>query len=192
MDSLHVGARALGSEPLAILASELQRDRSFAADDVVRIVLDAFNRRSEGYMFEINSRGTRRDVLIESGDDLVLEWDAPWRGNARVTEIGWEAEIRTQSMSIFSRSIGLNQNRQPVDLEAGAKLTERTGPCSFGMLRTRTTVTDSQEAQGYTVIRGVRQIADESSLGLLYTNGEPRAEGDNHVFGFDVNLRDSQ
>lgn len=334
---LYLGVIAHDSQPQGILASELQRDRSLESDDVLRIVIDPYNRRSEGYWFEINPLGTRRDALIENGDDLVPEWDAPWRGKAQVTALGWQAEFAipfsilsfaadndawafnaeriirrkqetlrwrgalrarplqalalageltgfagageglglqltprgilrdsqggnndtrlqggldavyriTPSLTFtgtinadfaetdiddrevnlsrfplffpekrefflqdaayfrfggisyspypfFSRSIGLTPDGEPVDIEVGAKLTGRTGPWTLGMLHARAEATTEQASEGYTVIRAAHQIASESSVGVLYTNGEPRADGDNSVLGVDLNLRASR
>jgi hypothetical protein len=132
--NLYVAFRCADRNPAEILASQLERDTDLNTDDVVRVVLDPSARGRDGYFFEVNALGTRRDELIQEGNTLVSEWDAIWTAAAHVDEGGWSAEIAIPFKSLaFEPDVttwGLNferliRRRQERDRWAGAEVAKR-------------------------------------------------------------------
>lgn len=92
-DFLYLGVRAFDDEPDRIVATEMQRDDRFRADDRIEIVLDTFLDRRNAYLFRVNPLGARSDGLIESGRLVSEDWDGIWYAGASVDEKGWTAEV---------------------------------------------------------------------------------------------------
>lgn len=91
----------------------------------------------------------------------------------------------------FSRTIGLSESGEPVDLDAGAKLTGRAGGWSFGALATRQAAFEDLEEQSVFVGRATRDVLEESSIGMIYTQGDPRTGDENRLGGIDFRYRSS-
>ena len=80
--------------PGLISAKEMLRDATLGTDDRVRILLDTYFDRRNGYYLSINPRGSKFDALISNnGAVLNRDWNGIWEGKARITDYGWEAEI---------------------------------------------------------------------------------------------------
>ncbi|MDP6979110.1 MAG: DUF5916 domain-containing protein [Myxococcota bacterium] len=91
-DFLYIAVRAHESDPRDIIASKMVRDGDMASDDRITISLDTFLDRRNGYQFEINPLGNKRDGLIENSDESY-EWDGIWYADARVDAQGWAVEV---------------------------------------------------------------------------------------------------
>ncbi len=91
----------------------------------------------------------------------------------------------------FSRRIGLAEDGTKVDLLGGAKITGRAGPLTLGVLDTQIASHAGVPSRNLFVGRAAVQVLDESSVGLIATNGDPRAPTKNQVLGFDFNYRNS-
>ena len=85
----------------------------------------------------------------------------------------------------FSRRIGLGAAGQPVDLNAGAKLSGRVGRWNIGTLAIRQDQYENVHASDIFVGRITANVLEESSAGVLITNGDPRSNLGNSVGGFD-------
>lgn len=85
----------------------------------------------------------------------------------------------------FSRTIGLSESRQPVDIEAGAKLTGRLGRWNLGVIDIRQAAFEDVEATNLFVGRAVANVLEESNLGVIVTDGDPHSNLDNTVVGAD-------
>ena len=92
----------------------------------------------------------------------------------------------------FSRTIGLNGDREPVDLTGGVKLSGRVGPWSLGMLGVRQDESGAFGATDIFVGRAARNVLTESSLGMIFTDGDPQSNLDNSVVGFDFRYQNSR
>lgn len=92
----------------------------------------------------------------------------------------------------FSRAIGLSPSRQPVDIEAGAKLTGRLGRWNLGVIDIRQAGYDDVEATNLFVGRAVANVLDESNLGVIVTDGDPHSNLDNTLFGVDFRYLNSR
>lgn len=91
----------------------------------------------------------------------------------------------------FSRRIGLAEDGTKVDVLGGAKLTGRAGPLTIGVLDTQIGRHGDIPARNLFVTRAAVQVFNESSVGLIATQGDPRTTEQNQVLGFDFNYRNS-
>ena len=91
----------------------------------------------------------------------------------------------------FSRRIGLADDGTKVDVLGGAKLTGRAGPLTIGVLDTQIGSHGGVDSKNLLVTRAAVQVFGESSVGLIATNGDPRANTANRSLGFDFNYRNS-
>jgi hypothetical protein len=91
-DSLFVAARLWDTDPAAIVAFQMERDADVSIDDRFSITIDPFLDRQNGYLFEVNPNGARRDGLIE-GQTVATDWDGRWSARTSVDATGWTVEI---------------------------------------------------------------------------------------------------
>ena len=91
----------------------------------------------------------------------------------------------------FSRKIGLSLLGDPVDLNAGVKLTGRIGRWNIGTLAVRQGAYDDVNASMLMVGRVSANVLDESSVGAIMTYGDPLSNNDNMVIGTDFNYRNT-
>lgn len=100
-DFLYIAVRAHDSGGAeGIRAYSMQRDQDNGSDDIVRIVLDTFNRQSDGYFFALTPAGGKHDGLIQNKDQANYQWDALWQGKVSRDEEGWSAEFAIPVKSI--------------------------------------------------------------------------------------------
>ena len=93
-NELYVSLHVYYSRPDQVSFTTMERDANMRAEDMVRVMLDPRLSRREGYSFEINPAGARRDSLILGGmAELVTKWNMLWRGKARRVADGWTAEL---------------------------------------------------------------------------------------------------
>ncbi|MEM7049206.1 MAG: DUF5916 domain-containing protein [Acidobacteriota bacterium] len=92
--TLYLAVTCNDSEPDRIIAQEMRREISLGGDDSVAILLDTFHDHRNGYLFELNANGARRDLLItDEGQDIQASWDGVWFVATRRTATGWTAEL---------------------------------------------------------------------------------------------------
>lgn len=99
-DNLYIGIKCFDSEPDKIVHTELRYDGQLFSDDNFTVVLDTFNDKRTGYIFRINPNGARNDALIENVEHHNDEWNGIWDAAARITDIGWSAEMVIPFMAI--------------------------------------------------------------------------------------------
>ena len=99
-DHLYVAARMYDSAPGRINAKQLVQGRLYQFDDRFHVLIDPFHDRRNGYFFQVNPNGIRREALIENNDTFINDWNAIWYADARVDERGWTAEIAIPYKSI--------------------------------------------------------------------------------------------
>jgi hypothetical protein len=87
-------------DPAPVTARVKQRDGAIDSDDLFRIYLDPDMTRRNGYIFEINPLGARREGLIQNNTDVLYEWNTIWSAKARITPKGWTAEVAIPFRSI--------------------------------------------------------------------------------------------
>ena len=103
-DNLYFAIQA--DDPAPVTARIKQRDGGIDVDDLFRIYLDPDMTRRNGYIFEINPLGARREGLIQNNSDVIYQWNTLWSAKTRITPRGWTAEvvIPFRSISYGNRS----------------------------------------------------------------------------------------
>jgi Carbohydrate family 9 binding domain-like/Domain of unknown function (DUF5916) len=92
----------------------------------------------------------------------------------------------------FSRRLGLSAAGMPVDIEAGAKLSGRVGRFNIGSLLIRQGAFEAIEASDVFVGRIAANVLEESGVGLIITDGDPRSNLDSSLIGTDFRYRNSR
>ena len=104
---------------------------------------------------------------------------------------GGQANLQS-GRPFFSRSIGLSNTGQPVDLEYGGKISGRLGRWELGALSIRQDEFETVAADTLSVLRAKLGILAESSIGAIATNGSPRNNTDNSLAGLDFLYRNTR
>lgn len=89
----------------------------------------------------------------------------------------------------FSRTIGLDENREEVPILAAAKFTRRTEDYSVGVLNVQTDDAGELDGTNLFVGRASAFFGDRSDAGVLVTSGNPSGDSDAFTWGADLNLR---
>jgi hypothetical protein len=93
----------------------------------------------------------------------------------------------------FSRRIGLSEDGALVDLTVGGKVTGRVGRFNLGLLSARQdAIGTTIPADNATVLRASANLLEESSVGMIVTEGNPGALADNSLAGVDFRYRNSR
>ncbi|MDD3179828.1 MAG: DUF5916 domain-containing protein [Opitutaceae bacterium] len=341
-DNLYIAVRCFDQEADKIIAKEMQHDRDTDSDDMVRVVLDTFNRQNDGYYFSLTAGGAKLEGLVKDNDTKVPEWDTVWHGRSRIAGKAWtaefsipmkslafnpagdswgfnieriirrkqeivrwagfsrvkevtalsdmgeitgitglrqghglefrpftsvnfaplrsrrndpkwdlkpgfdltwyatpslaatltvntdfaEADVDERQMNLtrfsisypekrnfflqdsslfsfgangvgdtfqpyYSRRIGLTTDGRPVDILAGVKVAGRHGPITIGCLDTQIDETETVKSKNLLVARSTLDVFDESNVGVILTNGDPRTNGNSTTAGADFNYLNS-
>ena len=96
----------------------------------------------------------------------------------------------------FSRRIGLSDAGNPVDLDVGGKLTGRAGPFNIGVLGVQQAGYQGEDEyvaeSDLFVGRLSANVLEESTVGMIVTEGDPRSNLDNSVAGVDFRYRNTR
>ncbi|MDE0003637.1 MAG: carbohydrate binding family 9 domain-containing protein, partial [Rhodospirillaceae bacterium] len=92
----------------------------------------------------------------------------------------------------FSRRIGLSQAGRPVDLTHGGKLAGRIGRWNVGALAIRQDEFEGVEGTDILVARAAANVLEESTVGIIVTDGDPRSNRDNTLAGVDFRYSNTQ
>ena len=119
--------------------------------------------------------------------------------DASVFEFGGQVFERQNGLPFFSRRIGIVDGA-PTDIVVGGKLSGKIGNTSIGALVTQTAETEIIDDDGTTIydgqtlaaLRASIPVLDESKIGLVLTNGDPKGEVENTVGGVDFQYRNSK
>ncbi len=71
----------------------MARDGDNEGADLVRIVIDPFADRRNGYQFDLTAAGGKFDGLVEQRGQVRSDWDGIWYGRATIDKEGWTAEL---------------------------------------------------------------------------------------------------
>jgi hypothetical protein len=99
---------------------------------------------------------------------------------------GGETERNLQMY--FSRRMGLTQDRRPVPIIGGAKVTGRTSGIDLGVINVQTDDFENTPGSNYMVVRAKRNILARSNFGFFATNRQSSGSDYNRVFGADANF----
>jgi hypothetical protein len=129
---------------------------------------------------------TRFDLFFPEKRPFFLE-------NSGMFEFGSPREVEL----FFARRIGLDEDRNPVPINAGVRLSGKVGNYQVGLLDMQTRqVDDRAPANNYAVVRMSRELPNRSSIGVIAVNrnatssvaGFPGLENNNLAFGADANF----
>src|SRR5713226_1031041 len=90
---LYVFIRAFDPHPDSILKLLARRDVR-AATDQLKIMIDSYHDRRNGFEFAVNPAGVKRDYAIYNDTQEDDAWDAVWDVATQVDSLGWTAEFR--------------------------------------------------------------------------------------------------
>ncbi|MFL2546918.1 MAG: sugar-binding protein [Candidatus Rariloculaceae bacterium] len=122
----------------------------------------------------------KRDFFLRDAD--IFEFGGT---GALGTFTNLSRTLEQNGRPFFSRRIGLSGDGQPVDLEYGGKLSGRIGRLTLGTLAIRQDAFGDVDATNLFTGRAALNILEESSVGLILTDGDPRSNLDNSVAGVD-------
>ncbi len=113
--------------------------------------------------------------------------------DARVTGL----RSGNNGLAFFSRRIGLTSDREPVDIVAGAKISGRAGDVDLGalyILQDEYLNSDGEtiDASDLFVTRVATGVLAESSLGAIFTYGDPQSNLDSSLVGADFLYRNTR
>jgi len=91
--NLYVFIRAFDPHPDSILKLLARRDIR-AATDQLKIMIDSYHDRRNGFEFAVNPAGVKRDYAIYNDTQEDDAWDAVWDVATQVDSLGWTAEFR--------------------------------------------------------------------------------------------------
>jgi len=92
---------------------------------------------------------------------------------------------RENARPYFSRKLGLSASGAPVDINYGGRVSGRLGRWNIGTLAIRQDETDTVDASDLLITRMSANVLSDSSVGFIYTNGNPTSNLDNSVMGAD-------
>ncbi len=123
----------------------------------------------------------KREFFLENSGVFQLG-DIPF-------ELGPARSRETQLF--FSRRIGLSEDREPVSILGGARLSGQLGKFSLGLLNMQTQdADDGTPGSNFAVTRVKRDILANSDIGAIVVNRQGSERGDfNRTFGVDTNFR---
>jgi uncharacterized protein DUF5916/cellulose/xylan binding protein with CBM9 domain len=98
------------------------------------------------------------------------------------------ADLGTDLVPFFSRRIGLTDTGEEVPIEVGAKLTGRAGDYNLGFLDVQTGDALGFDAAQLAVARVSRNVGEQSSVGGIFTHGDPNGSDSNALVGLDANF----
>ena len=129
----------------------------------------------------------RRDFFLQDAD--IFEFG---RISERERGSPFERPLAENARPFFSRTIGLSARGQPVDLEAGGKLSGRVGRWNVGALAIQQDAFEGVEATNLFVGRMAANVLEESAVGFIVTDGDPQSNSDNSVAGVDFRYQNTR
>lgn len=94
-EALYVAFRAQDPDPRAIRARLRDRDAAYR-DDFIGVILDTFGDQRRAYEFFVNPLGVQMDLINDqtAGGNEDDSWDGLWSSAGRITDQGYEVEMR--------------------------------------------------------------------------------------------------
>lgn len=129
----------------------------------------------------------QRDFFLQDAD--IFEFG---RIGQRTQASPFARPLEENALPFFSRRIGLSATGQPVDLEAGGKLSGRVGRFNIGTLAIRQDEFQGVDASDLFVGRVSANVLNESAIGMIVTDGDPQSNTDNSVAGIDFHYRNTR
>jgi hypothetical protein len=181
-----------------VTSTSVSHDKSFIAgtsDTNIEPSVDVFYKLNSGLnasltantdfsVTEIDDRQvnlTRFSLFFPEKRDFFLR-------EADLFEFG---RLSQNGRPFFSRRIGLSRGGQAIDLELGGKISGRIGDLELGALTIRQDESGAVDADTLSVLRVKKGLFGESTIGAIYTDGNPTSNLDNSLAGMDFLYRTS-
>jgi hypothetical protein len=104
--ALYIAARMYDAQPDSIVAQLARRDQVVYSDWIFVAVDSYFDRRT-AFVFAVNPRGVKADLMLFDDTRQDESWDAVWDATARIDSLGWTAEFRIPLSQLrFSAAVG--------------------------------------------------------------------------------------
>ena len=174
-DALYIGARAWDSAPDKITARILKQGSHLMNEDRVGVILDPFNDKRSGYMFEVNPNGVRLDGIFLNPTKFSPDWDGIWRGDAQYTREGYTVEyaipFKTLSFDPDNDTWGLNvwrEVKRNQEMIGWVSYNRAWNPSASGEMQG---LKDVDIGKGLDIVpsMSMRQIRNFNGLGTKYT-----------------------
>jgi hypothetical protein len=118
---------------------------------------------------------TRFNLFFPERRDFFLQ-------DADIFQFG---RLEQDGRPFFSRRLGISASGQEVPLEYGGKVSGRVGRWDVGGLAIRQQEFEGTDATTAVVGRVAANVLEESSVGMIFTNGDPGSNLDNSLVGAD-------
>ncbi len=99
--------------------------------------------------------------------------------------------LTTDERPYFSRRIGLTTENEPIEILGGVRLTGRVGATSVALLDVQQQGYAGIDSKNLGILRISQQVLEESSVGMILTNGDPATNGNATLAGLDFNYQNS-
>jgi hypothetical protein len=129
---------------------------------------------------------TRFSIFFPERREFFLE-------NANVFEFGPGGGLRPDQRAelkfFHSRTIGLSEGQEPIDIIAGLKLTGQLTKLDLGFMSVQTEDFEDTPGSNFSVLRVRKKLFSRSVVGVIGTNRQSRVEDDyNRTLGVDSNF----
>ena len=99
---------------------------------------------------------------------------------------------RENARPYFSRKLGLSQTGAPVDIEYGGRISGRVGRWNIGTLAIKQDEFGAVDASNLFIGRMSANVLAESTVGMIFTDGDPTSNRDNSVYGLDFRYQNTR
>lgn len=99
---------------------------------------------------------------------------------------------RENARPYFSRKLGLSQTGAPVDIEYGGRISGRVGRWNIGTLAIKQDEFGAVDSSNLFIGRLSANVLAESSVGMIFTDGDPTSNRDNSVYGLDFRYQNTR
>lgn len=123
----------------------------------------------------------KRDFFLNDSDLFQFGNISGMAGGNNATSGG----SRENARPYFSRNLGLSSNGEPVDIQYGGRISGRLGRWNIGTLAIHQDETDTVAASDLFIARMSANVLEDSSIGFIYTDGDPKSNLNNSVVGTD-------
>ncbi|TFH70780.1 hypothetical protein E3V39_14600 [Gammaproteobacteria bacterium LSUCC0112] len=123
----------------------------------------------------------KRDFFLNDSDLFQFGNIGAMAGGNNATSQG----ARENARPFFSRKLGLSQTGAPVDINYGGRISGRLGRWNIGTLAIRQDEFGAVESSDLFVTRVSANVLNDSSVGFIYTDGDPGSNRENSVAGMD-------
>jgi len=108
-DALYIGIVCYDEDPSGIVIGDSRRDSNLSETDSVRVILDVFQDRQNGFVFGTTPSSVEYDGQVtnegsggirNSGGGFNLNWDTTWMVKSKVGDFGWSTEMKIPFRSL--------------------------------------------------------------------------------------------